>query len=360
MANLEILVPAFAALGSEMVAFGEDRLEGSVGAAYEKAVDTAASENPWFTKDLIAKACANIGGTLEEKRIEKWLALYAGRPGQDRSPLTIGVVMAGNVPMVGFHDLACVLFSGHRFVGKLSADDRVLLPFLATRLLTLEPSLGGQLSFIDDKLRGFDAVIATGSNNTSRYFEYYFGKYPHIIRKNRNGVAVLGGGETDEELAGLGEDVFLYFGLGCRNVSKLFVPEGYDFGRLLEAFGAWNGLADHNKYRNNYDYYRSIYLINRVDHLDNGNILITRDPRFSSPPSVLHYEEYRSEGELLERVRAEEEHIQCIVSSQPWLKESIPFGTAQKPELWDYADGVDTMEFLLSLRQQVTVLGIGK
>ena len=343
------LVPAFAALGREMVALGEGSLEGPVAEAYESTMRRAEHENPWFTSAFQVKALSNLGSSLTEEQLIGWVDRYEGLADSQKASLTVGIVMAGNIPVVGFHDLVCVLLSGHRFLGKLSSDDRVLLPFIASRLIEMEPALRDRLTFAGQRLEGFDAVIATGSNNTSRYFEYYFGKYPHIIRKNRNGVAVITGRETRDELVRLGEDVFLFFGLGCRSVSKLFVPEGYDFGDMLNAFGEYGGVVDVNKYRNNYDYYRSIYLINGVEHLDNGHILLTRDHRIASPPSVLYYEPYTSAGEVRGRMNSEWDHIQCIVSSSGWFERAIPFGMAQRPQLWDYADGLDTMEFLLGL-----------
>ncbi len=349
MINREKLIDALDTLGREMRAFGAGSLTSDRASAYEWAVAQAGAENPWFTEFFVARAMSAIGQSLTRARLESWLARYHYPASAMEMPLTIGVVMAGNIPMVGFHDLLSVLCAGHRFQGKLSSDDNILLPLVASRLTEFYPSLGDHIAFTEDRLSGFDAVIATGSNNTSRYFDYYFGRYPHIIRKNRNGTAVLSGHESQVELERLGEDVFLYFGLGCRSVSKLFVPEGYDFGPMMEAFTKFGEMVDLNKYKNNYDYYRSIFLINGTEHVDNGFLLVTGDRRFASPPSVLYYETYSGIGEVNARLVEEKENIQCVVSSSGEVTGALPLGTAQLPELWEYADSVDTLAFLLDL-----------
>jgi hypothetical protein len=259
--------------------------------------------------------------------------------------------MAGNIPLVGFHDFLCVLVSGNIFTGKLSTQDQHLLPALAGILISEAPSFAERVMFID-RLETMDAVIATGSGNTSRYFEYYFNKYPHIIRKNRNGTAFLSGNETEDELAALGADLFQYFGLGCRNVSKLYVPEGYDFGRFFTCIASYSGIINHHKYANNYDYRKAIMMVGRIPFLDNGFLLVKKDAALSSPVAVLHYEEYRDEGEAVQKINAEIENIQCIAASVfpgACSFPIVPFGAAQRPSLTDYADGVDTMEFLINL-----------
>ena len=257
--------------------------------------------------------------------------------------------MAGNIPLVGFHDFICIMMSGHKIVAKLSSDDNRLLPAIASKLIEVEPEFAGQITYSEDKLTNFDAVIATGSNNTSRYFEYYFRNVPHIIRMNRNGVAVLTGSETKEELSLLGEDIFMYFGLGCRSISKVFVPKSYSFEGFFRAIENYKYVADHNKYYNNYEYYKSIYLINSVKHFDNGFLLMKEDIGFASPPAVLFYEEYENLKNLNNRLELEKNEIQCIVSHQKDVAGAISLGCAQKPDLWDYADGVDTIEFMLNL-----------
>jgi hypothetical protein len=223
------------------------------------------------------------------------------------------------------------------------------LPAVAGLLVELNPGFKEYISFTNEKLTNFDAIIATGSNNTSRYFEYYFGKYPHIIRKNRNGVVIFKGNESKDELTKFGRDLFLYFGLGCRSVSKAFVPKGYKFDTLFESLSGYRKVIDQFKYKNNYDYYKSIYLINKIKHLDNGFLLVKEDQGIASPPSVLFYEEYEDKTALKNKLADEKDNIQCIVSNTDFIRDNVALGNAQNPELWDYADGVDTLEFLLNL-----------
>ena len=254
--------------------------------------------------------------------------------------------MAGNIPLVGFHDFLSVLLIGDHFVGKLSSNDNILLPFLAEELINIQPEFSNRIEFTKDRLPQFDKVIATGSNNTARYFEYYFKDKPHIIRKNRNSVAVLQGNETNEQLKALGEDIFQYFGLGCRNVSKLFVPKGYNFDVFFEAMYAYRDVINHHKYANNYDYNKAVYLMSSVKLLDNAFLLLKEDLNFSSPIGTLFYEFYSDEVQLQNRVKQEEENIQCIVGTHKFSE--VDFGKAQHPELTEYADGVDTIKFLIS------------
>ena len=349
MLSLENRIDAFAELGRKLRLLREKSFEPADKNLYKlnKLIEESHIDNPWFTEENVKNAIHSIGLSLEEEKIGKWLSNYDLDKIKERK--RVGVVMAGNIPMVGFHDFLCVLISGHKFLGKLSSDDKKLLPAVAELLLEIEPEFDDSIKFTEDKLTGFDAIIATGSNNTSRYFEYYFGKYPHIIRKNRNGVAVFTGDETSDELTEFGKDLFQYFGMGCRSVSKVFVPKGYKFNRLFEALSTYNSIIDHHKYTNNYDYYKSIYLINKTKHFDNGFLLVKQDLAYASPPSVLYFEEYDDMNVLKKRLIEEGEQIQCIVSHAKEIDEAIPFGKAQKPKLWDYADGVDMMEFLLSL-----------
>jgi hypothetical protein len=314
-----------------------------------KLIEESPITNPWFTKTNVRSALDNIGKSLTLESLNHWTEMYTGKLNNERPVRRVGVVMAGNIPLVGFHDFLCVLLSGNIIIARLSSDDNRLLPALASRLIEIEPDLADYIIFCEEKLENFDAVIATGSNNTSRYFEYYFRNVPHIIRKNRNGIAVITGSETDDALALLGQDVFMYFGLGCRSVSKVFVPKGYSFDRMFQSLQVFSEVGDHNKYRNNYDYYKSIYLINRQKHLDNGFLLLKEDQTMASPPSVLYFEEYEDVKKLNIRLKAEHGQIQCIVSHSPEIDGAIPFGRAQQPELWDYADGMDTLAFLLNL-----------
>ncbi|HVS90767.1 MAG TPA: acyl-CoA reductase [Mucilaginibacter sp.] len=303
--------------------------------------------NAWFTPENVANAVKAIGQMLNAEDISKWLDQYDFK---SASPKRIGLILAGNIPLVGFHDVLCVLVSGNYALIKASSQDARLIKQVLDLLCAIEPAFREQFSFVD-KLQDFDAVIATGSNNTSRYFEYYFGKVPHIIRKNRNSVAVLTGDETNEQLYDLGRDIFDYFGLGCRNVSKLFVPVGYDFTRFFEAIEPYHDIIHHHKYHNNYDYNKSIYLVNRDPHLDNGFLLLKEDKGMSSPLAVLFYEYYDDINTLQEILAGQKDNIQCIVTmlTLPPGNNSVAPGQSQYPRLWDYADGVDTMDFLTKL-----------
>jgi hypothetical protein len=280
--------------------------------------------------------------SLAENNLNEFAARYA-EPAQSKK---IGVVMAGNVPAVGFHDALCVLLSGHTLLAKLSKDDFALMHFLLTTLIKLEPELKEYVQFVE-RLNEADAYIATGSDNTARYFHYYFSKKPHIIRKNRTSVAVLSGQETPAQLNRLGDDILRYFGLGCRNVSKLYVPKEYDFsGFFLNLEEKRNVYANHNKYFNNYEYNKSILLVNRTEHLDSGFLILTENQSLVSPLSVVYYETYSSAEQLKTEIESHSEKIQCIVGEMPAIEHTVPFGTAQLPGLSDFADGVDTMAFL--------------
>ncbi|MGN6640696.1 MAG: acyl-CoA reductase [Mucilaginibacter sp.] len=304
--------------------------------------------NAWFTPENVQKAVEAIGLMLNKPDLLKWLDRYPLNP---KEPKTIGLVLAGNIPLVGFHDVLCTLITGNRAQIKASAQDARLISAVLDRLTAIEPAFKEQYTFTE-RLANFDAVIATGSNNTSRYFEYYFGKVPHIIRKNRNSVAVLTGSETSEQLYELGHDIFDYFGLGCRNVSKLFVPKGYDFEPFFKAIEPYHNIIHHHKYNNNYDYNKSIYLVNRDKHLDNGFLLLKEDKSMTSPLAVLFFEYYDNVADLDQKLKDESANIQCIVTktspSGSWGA-AVPFGQSQRPALWDYADGVDTMDFLTKL-----------
>lgn len=312
-------------------------------------IQKAKAYNPWFTSDNVLFALHGIGESLSQENMQQWLHQHMSGIEELKSPQTVAVIMAGNIPLVGFHDFLCVVLSGNNFLGKLSSDDEFLLPAVSEILTSIESSLKDQIEFADGKIQKFDAVIATGSNNTSRYFDYYFGKYPHIIRKNRNGVAVITGDESAEELNNLGHDVFRYFGMGCRSISKFFVPRDYSFNLFFESIESFSSIGNHNKYKNNYDYYRSIYLINKVKHFDNGFLMITEDTPFASPPSVIYFEHYDDVKSLNTMLNNEMDNIQCIVSSSSEVMNAIPPGKAQQPDLWDYADGVDTIWFLVNL-----------
>lgn len=306
--------------------------------------------NQWFSEDNVRNAFGALADSLEETPLLDWISIYIKDLKAEKEPKRVAVIMAGNIPMVGFHDMLCVLLSGNKFVGKLSSDDKFLLPFVAKILKQIEPEFSNLIEFTEDQLKNMDAVIATGSNNSARYFEYYFGKYPNIIRKNRNSIAVLTGAETNAELKLLGDDVFQYFGLGCRNVSKLFVPKGYVFDTFYESIFDFQNIVNNNKYANNYDYNKTVYLMSsNPTLLDNNFLLLKEDATYSSPIGVLFYEFYDDIKELNKKLESEAEQLQCIVSNSIEIKNALPFGKAQCPTLNDYADGVDTMKFLIGI-----------
>jgi hypothetical protein len=310
-------------------------------------IQNAFIHNPWFTDEFVKLSLKNTGELLVPENINKWLSNYS-IPDKSESK-KIGVVMAGNIPLVGFHDMLSVLITGNTFLGKLSTKDSDLMTVLASFLQDIEPAFEDKIYFTEEHLSDFDAIIATGSDNTSRYFEYYFGKYPHIIRKNRNSVAILSGDESDEDLKLFADDVFLYFGLGCRNVSKIFVPENYDFDRLINAFQHYAYFADHKKYRNNYDYNKAFYLMNKLELYEGGFFMIIENESFSSPISVIHFEYYSEKDKLNLRLEENKDKLQCVIGITNDFSNLIPFGEAQKPALWNYADNVDTMNFILNL-----------
>jgi hypothetical protein len=311
----------------------------------ESLYTQAAQGNPWFTAANTERALNGIAQFLSKEVLTSW----TGRYNLDAtSPKKIGVAMAGNIPLVGFHDLLCVLLAGHTLIAKLSSQDTVLINFVSSLLKKVEPRFSDKL-FFEERLKNIDAVIATGSDNTSRYFEYYFRNIPHIIRKNRSSCAVIMGEEPSDELAKLGADVFSYFGLGCRNVSKIFVPEGYDVSLLLKPWEHYKEVVNHHKYANNYDYQKCLLLMNQNLFYDGGFVLLVENNALVSPISIVYYEYYKDLEELKNKLNSQEEKIQCIVSAKGWYPTSIPFRKAQLPDVWDYADNVDTMRFLAGL-----------
>lgn len=310
----------------------------------EEWVARANSKNNWFTPENVSRSLNAIATQfLDADKLNAWAAQYP----EPTSVKKIGVVMAGNIPAVGFHDALSVLVSGHILLAKPSSDDQLLIQTLLGTLLELEPRLQDHIQFVE-RLNDADAYIATGSDNTARYFHYYFAKKPNIIRRNRTSVAVLSGNETNDELSALGRDVLQYFGLGCRNVSKLYVPAGYDFTKFYESIQHLDKTyLHHHKYFNNYEYNKSIFLINRVPHFDNGFLMLTESKALVSAISVLHYETYESISDIQPPLQEQAEKIQCIVTHAPLQAAGlIEFGKTQEPGLNDYADAVDTMAFL--------------
>jgi hypothetical protein len=313
---------------------------------FEKFIDLiqlSQSHNGWYTAEQVHFSIQSWAEALTEDNLNQWLSKYNFDGVQ---PKNIALILAGNIPLVGFHDFLSVLITGHNVLVKTSSNDQHLLPFIAKYLIAIEPKFANKITFAEGKLENFDAVIATGSNNTARYFEYYFKDKPAIIRKSRNSIAVLNGEETTEQLTALGEDIFRYFGLGCRNVSKLFVPKDYSFVSFFEAIFKYQDVIHYEKYANNYDYNKAVFLMSNFKLLDNGFLTIKEDLSHASPISSVFYEFYDDLNDLQLRLDSESEQIQCIVSNN-LIKDSISFGETQKPNLWDYADNIDTISFLL-------------
>lgn len=334
--TLEQRISAFVKLGNHLSNLSEE--------GFEALALNARLENPWFTAENVKRSLAGITQYLKEDKLRQWTSAYTLDP---KEPKEVALVLAGNIPLVGFHDLLCVLISGHHAQLKLSSKDSKLIQYVIRHLIWLEPAFEKAITVKENKLENFDAVIATGSDNSARYFEYYFGKYPNIIRKNRSSCVILTGNEPEEEMEALGEDIFSYFGLGCRNVSKAFVPKGYDLAKILSRWESYKDIIHHHKYCNNYDYQKSILLVNLIPFLDNGFILLQENEKLVSPISVLYYEYYTDQADLENKLTVNKEKIQCIVGSGNLA--TAPFGSAQYPEVWDYADNVDTLTFLEKL-----------
>ncbi len=309
---------------------------------FKHQLKIAGENNTWFTKENLLFATESWSKALTQENINKWIVNES--LGNNKSQ-KVAVIMAGNIPLVGFHDFLSVLISGHSVLVKQSSNDKHLLPFLAKYLEYVEPELKGQIEFTEQKLTGFDAVIATGSNNTARYFEYYFKDKPSIIRKSRNSLAVITGNESEQDFENLSEDVFRYFGLGCRSVSKLFVPKGYDFDTFFKGMFNQQEIINNTKYANNYDYNKAVYLMSEFDILENGFLMIKEDQSYASPIASVFYEYYDNIDDLKIKLWEDREQIQCIVAKD-FIENEIAFGQTQNPQLWDYADGVNTLEFL--------------
>ncbi|MEJ7645357.1 MAG: acyl-CoA reductase [Chryseolinea sp.] len=326
-------IHAFHQLGKQLEQLSDDEFQ-------SLATDTR-NQNPWFTEDNIRRSFDGITRWLDKKSLDDWISTYDF----NISPRKIAVVMAGNIPLVGFHDFLSVLISGHSLLIKSSSKDKVLLTFIVEMLTSIEPRFKSKIEYAD-QLKGFDAIIATGSDNTSRYFEYYFKKYPHIIRKNRTSVAIVDGHETLEDLTALGDDIFSYFGLGCRNVAKIFLPAGFRIDTLFECWSKFKEIINHHKYCNNYDYQKSVLLITQAPFLDNGFVMLQENKKLFSPLAVVYYEFYTDQKALAQTLEPVRSKIQCVVSNE---EGSVKFGGAQSPMLGDYADQIDTLKFLTTL-----------
>ena len=303
-------------------------------------IKLATAKNPWFTVKSITNAVLSISDMLEKDMLSAWLNPYTIK--EPSAPKNVLIIMAGNIPLVGFHDLLSVIIMGHNPVIKLSSNDNVLMPLIINIFLDLSPSNYNQIKFINEvKGRSFDAVIATGTDNSANYFKYYFKDAKRIIRKNRRSIAILDGSENSQQIKGLANDIFLYYGLGCRNVSKIYLPVGYDLNILFKSFYLHKHVIEHKKYGNNYDYNKAIYLMGNNKLIENGFILLKEDSSLYSPVAMLYYEYYNDINDVHSFIDKNSDKIQCIVS-----KNNIPFGNTQKPKLWDYADGVDIIDFL--------------
>ncbi len=348
---LENRINAFVEFGNFLSQFARDKIEQKDDVlfnelffdAFNMQLKRAKDYNGWFTQDNILYAFESWSKLLTKNELANWTLNYT----LEDTKKNIAIIMAGNIPLVGFHDFLAVLISGNSVLVKQSSNDKHFLPLIAKYLEHVEPSFKNKITFREDKLTDFDAAIATGSNNTARYFDYYFGKYPNIIRKNRNSVAVLTGNETEDELKGLGEDIFRYFGLGCRSVSKIFVPKDYNFDQLFGAIYEYSDIINYKKYQNNYDYNKAVYLMSEFNLLENGFLMLKEDASYSSPIASLFYEYYEDLNQIQRKLENDADNIQCVVSNS--LENAVAFGKTQQPSLTEYADGVDTLEFLSKL-----------
>lgn len=350
--EMERRIGLFVQLGKDLQRIGDlwDTDPQNLPSRWAGIISKTQDANGWFTPQNQVAALKGLAGLLHEPTLRQALQPYA-QTFEKNSDKTVAVIMAGNIPAVNFLDFACVLLAGFRFVGKLSSADPYWLPFLAAELTELEPELAPHIHFEEDHIQTpFDAVIATGSNNTARYFEYYFGRYPHVIRKNRSSVAILTGNETHEELLALGNDITIFYGMGCRNVSKVFVPKGYDFIPLLQTLEKFAHLADNHKYVNNYEYHRSLFLLNGDPFYDNGIFLFQQNQKAAAPVGTVFYEFYDSGADLAARLQREEGDIQCTAANGPQhYPRQVALGQTQTPAFTDYPDGVDILAFLAGL-----------
>ncbi len=336
------ITSAFAALGTILAAIAKDQQRPLTCTTTEwesllHLIQREQHHNGWFTPEVIKNALGEISAWLDQAQLEQWLAPYTFAT----QPQTVALILPGNLPLVGFHDFLCVLCSGNKVLVKLSSEDARLLPALAKMLVLFEPELKARISFAIGKLSDYSAVIATGSNNSMLHFKQYFSNHPHLLRGHRTSIAVLNGSETPEELTALGQDIFQYFGRGCRNVTQLWIPENFELNRFFEAILPFAEVINHKKYGNNYDYNKAVHLMNQVPILDNNFVLLKESKDLHSPLSVLHYQRYNDQNEVVTYLEENQQQIQCIVGHN-----YLPFGAAQCPTLTDYADGIDTMQFL--------------
>jgi hypothetical protein len=309
----------------------------------ESAIHNAGLANPFFTEEFCRLSLAAIRAWLKPDLLSEWMA---GVPASTGSPKTAGLIMAGNLPLVGWHDLMCIFATGNRCRYKPSSQDSILPDFLVDSIIREFPAAAALLEK-SDQMKGVDAIIATGSNASAVHFHYYFRHIPRLIRGSRSSLGFIYGFESSDELSLLCDDVMQYFGMGCRSITKLLVPEGYEFGPFFEALEKYRYLTGHHRFQNNAIYHKAIFLMNGDPFLENDILILRENPVLFSPPGVLHYQFYKNLEEAHEIVRSHRQDLQCMVSHQAQFPGSIPFGTAQKPGLSDYADGADTLKFLL-------------
>ncbi len=312
---------------------------------YNKNIISAYQYNNWFTKDNILLSLKNWSNELTSKNLSSWIYKYRTK---DCSNKTVAIIMAGNLPLVGFHDFICATLLNYNCLIKLSSDDKVLMPLIVDFIDFILPGHKNKIDFTDQPLNNFDGVIATGSNTSFKYFEYYFKNYPKLLRKNRHSIAILDGNETKKDLIGLAEDIFNYFGMGCRSVSKIFVPNNYNFDLLFGAVYKFRDIINHNRYANNYDYNKTVYLMSEQKFIENGFFMLKEDKKLGSPIACLFYEKYNSHTEIEKYIELKKNSLQCIVSNIN-IPNTISFGESQKPKIDDYADNVNTLNFLLKI-----------
>lgn len=351
MISLQKRIKTFHQLGiqlKQIIRDYETKQNDETSIRFEQKLHQAHARNGWFTEENSIAALKGILSWLQEDTLEKWVLSYPALK-EEKSSKKVAVIMAGNIPLVNFHDFLAVLISGHQFIGKLSSQDDVLLPYLAELLIAIEPAFNVNIQFTTEIIKDVDAIIATGSDNSARYFEYYFQKYPNIIRKNRSSVAVLSGEETREDFLALGKDIFQYYGLGCRNVSHLFLPVGFDIKQMLDAWDDFQFVTQQSKYVNNYDYQKAIFLINNVPFYDNGFLLLKESETLATPVSVIHFQYYQELEEVKQFLHVQAEKIQCVATNIEALHTNVGLGKTQMPTLSDYPDGVDILRFLIHL-----------
>lgn len=345
MITLQERLEAFDRLSRVLLSFIKKENQNNFTQIISESLKKAEIKNQFFIPQFVLHRLSAIADLCSIENLNKWTANYNNL--EKESSKRVGLVMAGNIPIVGFHDLLSALIAGFNVVVKMSSKDDILPRMIIDILIEIQPKFADKIFIAKDKLENFDLVIATGSSNTTRYFEYYFRKVPSIIRSSRNSLAVLTGNESQEQLDGLADDVLLYFGLGCRNVSKIFLPENYDFNKLFGKFYKYSFFVNYNKYMNNYEYHRAIFIINKINFLENGFLILKEDSSIASPVGVLHYEYFSNIEHVKNFILSNKNLIQTVVASEKLFERHSEFGKSQMPNLWDYDDGIDTLDFLL-------------